>query len=255
MIKILLRLITVPSYLLTTLLLISMPSYASKMSLKICHENNYYPPYIFLEKQDAKGILVDIIDAATKEVNISVELYARPWIRCQQDVISGQAHALFAMVKTEERSQKFAFPPEKKLSDWYLWLAQYPVFTTKNTLFDATSYQTEKGIGAPLGYVVWDILKDKGWLSTYQYEPVEGLKMLAIDRLDGYVVERQIGIHLLEKNKLSAKVEVNNKLILQTQWYLPFNKDFYQAEKALVDKIWRNIAIQRKRSEHSIRLR
>jgi len=226
-----------------------MPSSAAQISLKICHEENYYPPYIYQEKNVAKGILVDIIMAAVKEINISVELYSKSWIRCQQDVMSGQAHALFAMVQTDERKQAFAFPPERRLSKWYLWLAQYPVFTAKGTPFSAAEYRPNKGIGAPLGYVVWDILNGKNWLSPYQYEPIDGLKMLAINKLDGYVVERQIGLHLLEISNLTTEVEVNKDLILQSKWYLPFNKSFYKSEKALVENIWSHIAVQRRKRE------
>jgi len=229
-----------------------MRSSAEQISLKICHEENNYPPYIYQEENVAKGILVDIIKASAKEINISVELYSKPWKRCQQDVISGQAHALFAMIQTGERKQLFAFPSENKLSKWHLWLAQYPVFTAKGTSFIESKYRPNKGIGAPLGYVVWKILKNKNWLSPYQYKPIDGLKMLAINKLDGYVVERQIGLHLLKTNNLHSEVVVNQALILQSKWYLPFNKSFYQSEKVLVEKIWSQIAIEREKTEYSI---
>ena len=228
-----------------------MQSFAEQKSLKICHEMNSYPPYIYQEDNISKGMLVDIIKGAVKEIKVSVELYSKPWIRCQQDVISGQAHALFAMIQTDERKQIFSFPPERKLSEWHMWLAKYPVFTAKGTSFVSEEYLPDKGIGAPLGYVVWDILNDKNWLSPYQYKPIEGLKMLAINKLDGYVVERYIGLHLLEINNLTTKVEVNEDLILQSKWYLPFNKNFYESEKALVEEIWSHIAVQRQKLEDS----
>jgi polar amino acid transport system substrate-binding protein len=227
----------------------AIPSSAAQISIKICHEENYYPPYIYQEENVPKGILVDIIKAAVEEINVSVELYSKPWIRCQQEVISGKAHALFAMVQTDDRKQVFAFPPEHKISKWYIWLAQYPVFTAKGTSFVAAEYSPNKGIGAPLGYIVWDILNGNKWLSPYQYEPIDGLKMLAIKKLDGYVVERLIGLHLLEINNLSSEVKVNEDLLLQSNWYLPFNKSFYKSEKALVEKIWSNIAVHRKKIE------
>ena len=110
----------------------AIPSSAVEISLKICHEDRYYPPYIYQEENVTKGILVDIIKAAVKEVNVSL--------------ISGQAHALFAMVQTDERKQVFAFPTERKISEWYMWLAQYPVFTAKGTSFVAAEYSPNKPI-------------------------------------------------------------------------------------------------------------
>jgi polar amino acid transport system substrate-binding protein len=233
---------------------VATPSFAERISLKVCHEESYYPPYIHQEEDVSKGILVDIIKGAFEEANVAFELYSKPWVRCQQDVESGQAHALFAMIQTDERKQAFAFPPENKLSKWHLWLAQYPVFTAKGVPFVSAEYRPSKGIGAPFGYVVWDILNAKNWLSPYQYDPLEGLKMLALNKLDGYVVERHIGLQLLEMNNLATKVEMNEEIILQSRWYLPFNKDFYKSEKVLVENIWRNIAVQRKKIENSISL-
>ncbi|KTF16657.1 hypothetical protein ATS75_04190 [Pseudoalteromonas sp. H105] len=232
--------------------MMAMPSSAEQPLLKICYEDFANPPYIYSEDNIAKGILADIITAAIKDVNVSVALYSKPWMRCQQDVISGEAHALFAMIQTDERKHLFAFPPEKELSQWYLWLAQYPVFKAKGKPFVAAEYQPNMGIGAPFGYVVLDMLNDKKWLSPYQYEPQAGLKMVAMNKLDGYVVERQIGIHLLEVINHTADVDVSEYLMLQSNWYLPFNKHFYKSHTALVENIWRNIAVQRKKVEDSL---
>ena len=237
---------------LMALIVMATPSSAEQRSLKICYEDNNYPPYIYRDESVGKGILVDIIIAAAQETRVSLALYSKPWMRCQQDVISGEAHALFAMIETDQRKKIFAFPPENKLSHWYLWLAQYPVFRAKGKPFIAAQYQPQTGIGAPFGYVVLDMLKDKNWLSPYQYEPKDGLKMVAMNKLDGYVVERQIGIHLLEVINHTKDVEVSQHLMLQSNWYLPFNKSFYESYPTLVEAMWRNIAVQRKKIEASL---
>ena len=237
---------------LMALIVMATPSSAEQLSLKICYEDNNYPPYIYREDNVGKGILVDIITAAAQDTGVSMELYSKPWKRCQQDVISGEAHALFAMIETDQRKKIFAFPPENKLSHWYLWLAQYPVFRAKGKPFIAAQYQPQTGIGAPFGYVVLDMLKAKNWLSPYQYEPKDGLKMVAMNKLDGYVVERQIGIHLLEVINHTKDVEVSQHLMLQSNWYLPFNKRFYESHPAVVEAMWRNIAVQRIKMEESL---
>ena len=223
-------------------------------TLKICHENNHYPPYIYLDDAKLSGILIEIIKLASKQTQFKVEFYAKPWARCQKDVKAGTAHALFAMISTHERQQDFAFPPNAQLQNWHLWTAQYPVFTPINNKFDIDNYRPQKGIGAPRGYVVWQKLQEKNWLSPYQYEAVEGLNMLAINKLDGYVVERLIGLNLMNENNLSNKIKMSEFSMLDTRWYAPFNKNYYKNNREQVHIFWQKLASARKDLEQKYRL-
>ena len=238
--------------LLTILSIVCSKVISANNTIKICHEANHYPPYISLKDSEPEGILVDIIIDASQKVEQSIELYSNSWIRCQQDVMAGRAQALFAMVNTDKRQKEFAFPPQENLNSWYMWLAQYPVFTPENSKFDVNSYQPQQGIGAPLGYVVWNRLKQKKWLSPFQYEPIEGLKMLGVHKLDGYVVERLIGLKLMQENNLMSKVKINHYSVLDTQWYLPFNKGFYNRNKILVHRLWKHMSVQREIIKHKV---
>jgi polar amino acid transport system substrate-binding protein len=132
-------------------------------------------------------------------------------------------------------------------------LAQYPVFTPKGVSFAPKHYQAKTGIGAPLGYVVADILAQKGWLSPFQNSPEDGLWMVGMNKLDGYAVERLIGTSLLARNNLLNKVEVSDYIVLQTQWHVAFNKVFYKANPTIVHKFWQQVAEHRQilESEYS----
>lgn len=215
---------------------------SASSSLKICHEANQYPPYIFQENAQSRGLLIDIVQKASQLSNIPVTFYGTSWTRCQKDVKAGKAHALFAMVQTTQRTKNFAFPPSEKSQLWYLWQAQYPIFVNANSEINLKTYQPHHGIGAPLNYVVWQILQEKKWLSPFQYGPVDGLNMVALGRLDGYAVERLIGLNLLEQNKLSTKVRVTDTSLLDTYWYIPFNFNYYQENKHQVEQFWSAIA-------------
>lgn len=235
------------------ILLFSNATIEAKTTFDICYEANHYPPYIFNKGGIPSGILVDILEFASTKSNVNITLYSNSWTRCQQDVISGKAHALFAMVITPEREKVFSFPPSKQLATWYMWEASYPIFTPSSLYFNIEEYTPLKGIGAPLGYVVWDILKKKEWLSPYQYEPIEGLKMLSLKRLDGYVVEKYIGLRLLQENNLTDKVTMNNYSLLNTKWYLSFNKEFYRDNRNTITHFWEEMAIKRKAIETELR--
>ena len=216
------------------LFLFLTPSYAAD-KLKICHEASNYPPYIYQQDNQAQGLLVDIILSAAEALNIQIEFDAKPWNRCQKDVKTGRSHALFAMIKTPKRANEYAFPLDEKN---HLWTAKYPIFTSKKARFSLSNYTPDKGLGAPLGYVVWQKLKERGWLTPYQYTPEQGLKMVANGKLDGYVVERLIGLHLLHENQLSEQIIHSEENLLDTIWYLPFNRSFYLNNQNLVTSLW-----------------
>nr|WP_212751330.1 transporter substrate-binding domain-containing protein [Pseudoalteromonas phenolica] len=74
-------------------------SYA-RTTLKICHEANNYPPYIYQQDNQAKGLLTDIIKTTAENAKVTVQFDAKSWNRCQKDVKAGNSHALFAMIKT-----------------------------------------------------------------------------------------------------------------------------------------------------------
>ncbi|WP_161568607.1 hypothetical protein [Pseudoalteromonas phenolica] len=111
-------------------------------------------------------------------------------------------------------------------------------FFKSSSKFELENYKPNQGLGAPLGYVVWQTLNEKGWLSPFQYEPAQGLKMVAQGKLDGYVVERLIGLNLLFENHLQEEVTYSQNHLLDTTWYLPFNKNFYLNNQVLVENFW-----------------
>jgi len=215
----------------------SSHSYA-RTTLKICHEASNYPPYIYREENQAKGLLTDIIKAAAENAKVAVQFDAKPWNRCQKDVKVGKSHALFAMIKTPQRDQEFAFPDYK---NGHLWTATYPIFIKQTSTFSLSNYSPNKGLGAPLGYVVWQELNQRNWLSPFQYNPELGLKMVAKGKLDGYVVERLIGLHLLYENQLTDVIKPSKEQLLDAAWYLPFNKHFYKQNPELAQQIWHEI--------------
>lgn len=65
-------------------------------------------------------------------------------------------------------------------------------------------------------------------------------------------MERQIGFHLLEMNKRKAQLTASEDLILQSKWYIPFNKSFYKSEKVMVDNIRSSMALKRQKVEDSL---
>ncbi len=69
-----------------------------------------YPPYNYEENGVVKGITVEILLAATKEVGQPLkrsQLKLRPWARGYRKALSGPMTMLFSMSRTDERESKF----------------------------------------------------------------------------------------------------------------------------------------------------
>lgn len=63
----------------------------------------YYPPYIFEENNEVKGLSVDIVKKVFQKMNQEVEIHIQPWVRSQQDIKDGNADVIFTVFKNSER--------------------------------------------------------------------------------------------------------------------------------------------------------
>jgi len=222
-----------------------------------CYEDRNFPPYIFSTSinDQPKGLMIDLISLSAKDAGITVNLISKPWLRCQKLVKQNQANALFAMIQTPERSQIFAFPKSLDSKQAYLFKGEYALFIQKGGPFDLDKtknplinknglnldvyYPLAKyGLSAPLGYVVRKILKDKNVLSSLNLTPIQGLKFVANGKLDGFVIDRQIGLFLSKELELEHKLNTTKHSLLQTKWHAAFNKAFYQTNQKKIDEFW-----------------
>ncbi|AWL10656.1 hypothetical protein HMF8227_00148 [Saliniradius amylolyticus] len=220
--------------------------------VKFCYELHAQPPYINDEREvqvGKPGILVKRISAVSEELNIEPLFDRFSWLKCQQLVKQGLADALFVMINTPEREQQFAFPKES-----YFIRANYPLFVnptgTNSKLLELSRAQVIRelqengryGVGAPLGYIVHGQLADLGLLSGFQYSPSKGLSMVAKGKLDAYVLERRIGMTLVQQLGIQQQVVPTKASLVEANWHVAFNKDFYRQHPALVERFWAEIS-------------
>jgi polar amino acid transport system substrate-binding protein len=156
-------------------------------TITVCFEDTDYPPFINANQQVNPiygGLLIDIVNQAAKQSNIKMNFIRRPWLRCQKMVEDNQAQALFAMIKTPQRMEQFAFPSVK---NHMLMKAKYHAFFKRDGAFSDQAIQdnltltngklnikqyknkTLYGLSAPSGYVVKQFLRDNEILSPHDY--------------------------------------------------------------------------------------
>lgn len=230
----------------------------AKPIVTFCAETRPYPPFVYMDdKEQLTGTLVDIIKRSAHKAGISPVFIAHPWLRCQKLVEDNEAQALFGMIQTPERELLYQFPAEQ---DHYIARAEYPVFYAKNSViqrysnsllfserFNMEAYRDVRhyGLQAPLGYVVQKLLSSKGLTAENNYTVDEGLEMAARNRLDGYVVERNIGLSRIKSLNLTNELVVSSNTVTTDYWYVPFNKQFYSQNESLVKTFWHHIGSNR----------
>lgn len=150
------------------------------------------------------------VKLAGKLADFEVQFVAKPWLRCQKEMEENRVHGLFSMIETPERVTQFVFPSSVGVNGAYLAEVEYPVFVSVSSVLSQRETEwisarginwpvyrrfKDKGLAAPLGYVVYEMLRKNHGLSSIEYRGGSGLKMVSLQRLDGYVVERTLGLH------------------------------------------------------------
>lgn len=245
---------------LLTTLLCSTPGAA----FTLCVESADYPPFIHARGEiEQAGLLPQMVLQAAIEHGERVELLRQPWKRCIHNVRTGKIDSLLALIWSPERDEWVAFPkrPQQPLggpdSELRLWREEYRIFVPlQGTLrYDGTRFSgLRTGIGAPTGYVVWKRLKEAGVLNESVLKPQIGLRLVAMDRLDGYVSERSIGLHLLRTMGLRERVALLPQVYHQDDAYLVFSHQFRYRHPQLTQAIWQSLRGIREHHDAQLRL-
>lgn len=221
----------------------------------VCYENLDYVPFMLGEKkvpEQKPGILLELLDIAAPDVNI--EYQRKPWKRCIKQLQLGRVDALFAAIWLPERDSWGQFPPLNKRtgvaadSRYRLWHVQYQIFVNRASglNWDGKNFHGLKrgGISAPPGYVAKKKLKGMGVLAKGSHIPLEGFKLVALDRLDGYVIEKHIGIQTVFRmpRELQDRIFYLDTPLFDADWHIVFSHQYMKHHADKAQKIWEGLA-------------
>lgn len=240
------------------------PILSSAESITLCYEENAYPPFMTQESivpSYRKGILLDLIDAAASRSEIDVHYIRRPWKRCIEDVAKGRADGLFAAIWLSERDSWGAFPKDNRRAGvpanpkYRLWTAEYPVFVHEDSLLEWNGEHfsnVRHGIGAPLGYVAEQFLRKLNVLNELSQSPKHGISLVSLKRLDGYVVEKNIGLSLVNDLNAHETIRLLPINFLQADWYVVFSHQYVAHSESRAKRFWESLAEVRETQSHAL---
>lgn len=218
----------------------------------LCIDDKDYLPYMSGEGEtQGDGFMLDMLRLASEQNQQNLSIVSYPWRRCMDMLAKNQVDALISLLWLPEREQWAVYPkpsgqpngaPDRSKRSW---TGEYAIFVPLGSTlrFDGkTFYGINTGLSAPPGYVAWQRLKDAGVLNPAVLLPKAGLNLVALNRLDGYIVERQIGQHLLRSLGKTQQVTTLATPFMQDDWYLVFSRGFQAANPALTEHLWSSIA-------------
>lgn len=223
--------------------------------MRICYEDENNFPFITESNADnnqdnalgQRGTLADLIIIAADQLNLPVNMIRKPWKRCLKNLELGRVDAIFAAIWTSKRDDLGVFPKTEGSIDpkQRLWRAEYPIFTAKQTNLqwrDGQLSGLQFGISAPLGYIAHEKLNQLSVLPKNNLTPKEGLTLVAKGRLDGYVVEKHIGMYLINQLGLAHKISRLPEDFMQMDWFMPVSHQWYQQHPELTLQLWKAIS-------------
>lgn len=162
---------------------------------------------------------------------------------------------MFAAIWLPERDSWGVFPgrqsglatPDRR---YRLWQVDYPILTRVGSglSWDGERFTgVNRGLTAPLGYVAQQRLGTLGVLSKASHTAEKALRLVASGRLDGYVVERQIGLSLIHKLGLDGRVQMLPLPLMTADWHLPLSHQFVKRHPDLSARFWQSLGEERER--------
>ncbi len=215
----------------------------------LCYEDQDYQPYLVDTSDEPRkpnpGVLVELSQLAFKKVGLDIRFVRRPWKRCMRLVQEGQAVGMFGVIYLQEREKVGMYPMknDKPDDERRLLSVDYPIFTQTKTkpFWDGKSFQSKHSlkIGTPLGYATVKSLENDHHIKpNTTYLPEEGLRLVADYKMDGYIVEKYVGLSLLKKLHLEDKLVPQMPPFQHQDLYLLLSHQFYKRSPQIAEKLW-----------------
>lgn len=240
--------------------LLAIPACAENWPrLRLCYELGGLPPYTSPPDGaplEQPGLIIELIQQAAYQARLRLDLHQQPWKRCVHEVQRGTSDGLFIAVWQADRDAWGRYPgrdPQRQSpvdTNQRLWRVEYPIIVRTGSAlqWDGQRFTgVQHGIGAPLGYATSQRLRELGVLSSESLAQAKALRLVAAGRLDGYVLEREIALALIDSLQLKGQLMFLPQPLLETNWYLPLSHQFYATHPELAEGLWQALSAQRER--------
>lgn len=192
-----------------------------------------------------RGIVIDIMDQVAAEIGLPLEWVRRPWPRCLAMMAEGEVDGLTGINYTPQRGKQMAFPLMQDgtldIERTITPLAYYFFYNIYNPLqWDGEKFNRKRiSIASPRGFVVTDILREKGFSHVQEMGADQGFKALLDRKVDVFVESM---LHYAVARKTLPNLDIRTKRldppIYVSYIYNPVSKSYYSRNSKMVEQFW-----------------
>ena len=181
-----------------------------------------YPPYMYGDKGQAKGLYVQLLKKVFQKMNVDIKLEAKPWARVMRTAKRGK-WGVGGIYKNAERVKIFDYSEP-------IYKERLLLFVRKSSTIKFNSLKDLKGktLAIMRGWsygTEFDNAKKKGLFRVVETNRGEqSFNLLFKKRVNGVVMDSVSAKVILEKNKWTQKVKEKTTPVATNAAYIVFLK-------------------------------
>ena len=228
---------------LLTLILSFGALYAQNIKLM----TEIFPPFQYMHEEKLIGISTEIVNAIQKELGVTNKIKVYPWTRALKLVNRKNNSAIFSMLKTKEREEKYKWVgPLTSMKLIFFKKKGSPI--TLKTIEDAKKVAK---IGVTKGVANYEMLKEKGFKNLDVIASgldEKNIKKLVKGRIDLWPTLLMAGLYNARLQGLSGEiVPIENVVAFSGDMYIAFN---IKTDDKII-KAWQEV-LDKLKKEHEI---
>ncbi|RQD60704.1 substrate-binding periplasmic protein [Desulfonatronovibrio magnus] len=162
-----------------------------------------FPPYEYMENNEARGILVEIVRTVFDRADINLELVYYPFNRAYQEAMQGSIAGIFNFYKTPQRLEHFDFSDPVILNPLYLFVRQESELSFNGAIEDLSGLN----VGVMSGYTYGAEFDNCNLFNLDKANSHESnFKKLIMGRIDVYPCDWLVGHYVLQNHGLQHNV-------------------------------------------------
>lgn len=180
-----------------------------------------FPPFEYVDDDDAVGMNVEIIKEVCRRLNITPIFEQLPWKRALEEVKVGEADAIFSLFKNDERLKYYNYPEEKINS------VKMVLITNIENEFSVANIEDlkEKRVGTYLGSSYGEKFDECRWVIRDDSPTYEGLvRKQAIGRTEVSIIDERVAKYWSDKLNLKGKFRRLQYIVSTNPTYVAFSK-------------------------------